>query len=258
MKIERIVKTKNSNYELLFSDDSKLLVNDEVLLKHKLLYDKEISNELLEQIKEDNHFYEVYNEIVKMIRRRIRSEYEIKVYMNEKDIPLTLRLKILEKLQDTNLIDDYNYALSYTHDKFNFNHYGPKKIANNLEELCINSEYIKLAIATINYDDILKYIRTYIDKKIKLNKKDSEYVFKQKIINYLLNQGYYKEDIYTVLGEYTFKMDNVLDNEYKRIYKSLENKYSGSGLEKQIREKLFKRGFTKEEINMYYENKKYQ
>lgn len=253
MKINKIKRENNGQYTLLFEDGTKVKTYDDVILKHKLIYDTNLDDKGLEVINDETRYYDEYSKIVKMIMKKLRSEYEIKVYMNKEDIPLPDRLSILERLKDNDLINDLNYAKAYANDKFYLSNYGPLKIKKDLDAYCINPEYIRFALETIDSNDVKSHIHKFIDKKIKANKKDSIYVLKNKIINNLINDGYSKEDIIKELNTFTFESDDAIEKEYKRIKTKLSKHYEGDGLEKEVISKLYQRGFSHDEINSYLE-----
>ena len=253
MKINKIKREKNGQYTLLFEDGTKVKTYDDVILKHKLIYDTNVDDKSLEIINDETRYYDEYTKIVKLIANKLRSEYEIKVYMNKLDMPLPDRLSIIEKLKDNDLINDLTYAKAYANDKFYLSNFGPLKIKRDLDSNCINPEYIAFALQTIPMEDVYDHIYKFIDKKIKTNKKDSTYVLKEKIINNLIENGYAKDDIISELNKFTFKSDDVIAKEYERIKNKLSKHYDGGGLESETVKKLYLRGFSHDEIASFLE-----
>lgn len=247
MKINNIKKV-GTKYKIIL-DDEIITTYDNVILENGLLYNKNITQNQLKKIKEDTIYYETYNEVLKMISRKLRSEFEIKKYLEKqqfKDID-----KIINKLKEINLINDKEYAFSYTNDKINLTLDGPYKIKKHLEDNNIDEEYIIEALNSFNNDLINEKINKIINKKIKTNK-DTDYIFKQKTSLYLSNLGYSKEDIINNLDN--IKIDNKkLENEMLKIFNKLENKYSGFELKNKLKQKLYSKGFNSNEINEFIE-----
>ena len=69
---------------------------------------------------------------------------------------------------------------------------------------------------------------------------------------YLSNLGYSKEDINNHLEN--IKLDNSkLEKEMEKIYNKLKTKYEGYTLKTKLKQKLYLKGFTSEEINDFIE-----
>ena len=90
-----------------------------------------------------------------------------------------------------------------------------------------------------------------INEKINSNTKDTTYIFKQKTSVYLSNLGYSKEDIINHLEN--IKLNNNLEKEMEKIYNKLKTKYEGYTLHNKLKQKLYSKGFTIEEINNFIE-----
>lgn len=241
MKIEKIIKQKNSKYKLIFEDGSSLITYDEVVLNHNLLFHKEIDDETYHILITDSNYYQIYNDSIKYISKRLRSELEVRKYIEKKTLDLYLIDDIINKLKEKKYIDDERFANAYTTDKLNFSNCGILKIKQELIHLGITDDIINNVCDNINNsNDKLKKL---IDKKIQNNHKYSNYYLKQKILNDLLNMGYEREEIHKILDSYTIDDNEIRELEYKKIYHKLKYKYNGKELEYQINLKLHAKGF---------------
>ena len=77
MKIVKYQKKKSNVYEVTFSNNEKISLFDDVILKYNLLIKKEIKDDLLKEIIEYNSFIESYNVSLKYINTKLRTEKEI-------------------------------------------------------------------------------------------------------------------------------------------------------------------------------------
>ncbi|MEG0826192.1 MAG: hypothetical protein RR404_01845, partial [Bacilli bacterium] len=82
-----------------------------------------------------------------------------------------------------------------------------------------------------------------------LNHKYSDYIFKQKLLYELVNLGYDKNIIISILDNQSFNNNNIIKSEYDKIYSKLSKKYQGNELIYKIKEKLYQKGFDIESIN---------
>ncbi len=246
MKILNIKKQKNK-YQITLDNNEKISINEHALINTNILYKKNITNKQLNQIKEENSFYDNYDKVLKMINRKIRSQYEIEKFLLKNEV--SNQEKIINKLKELNLINDELFAESFTNDKINLTLDGPYKIKKQLEDNHIDNLYINQALSNFTQDKIDQKIEKIIQKKLKTNN-DTSYIFKQKTSMYLSNLGYNSSDIYNHLNN--IQIDNSkLEKQMEKIYNKLKIKYDGYTLQNKLKQKLYSKGFTTEEINNF-------
>ena len=129
MKIIKYEKKSNNQYKIYLENDQNITLYEDVILKHKLLFKKEIDDVLLNELDEDNNKENIYNKCVKYISVRIRSIEEIKEYLLKKEISNNLINITIDKLIKNKLLDDDKFAKAFVHDKLNVTTMGPYKIA---------------------------------------------------------------------------------------------------------------------------------
>lgn len=249
MKIDKI-KKNGKKYKIVLEDGTEIKTFDDVIINYNLLYHKDIDDILLNKIIKDNAYYDVYNKVLNLISKKIRSEKEINEFLDKYDID---RNKIINKLKSINLINDKLFAKAYISDKINLSNEGIDKIKNDLLKHNIDLNVIEEELSKIDNDLINKKIEKLINKKIK-NSKYTGYKLKYKIVNELINLGYDKYTIIEIYDSLDIKNDNLIVNEYDKLYRQLSKKYSGKQLEYKINTKLYNKGFTSEEINNIQKN----
>ena len=200
MKIIKYEKKGNNNYKIYLDNDKKIIINEDVILKHKLLYKKEIDEFLLEEILQDNNNYDIYNKCVKYIGVRLRSTNEIKEYMQRKNVDNNLIEETIEKLKKHKLLDDEIFTKAFIKDKLNFTTMGPYRIELELKKHKIDNNIIYKYINDIDYNLLEEKINKQITKLIKNNKNKPN--LKNKIYNNLINLGYSSELILNNLNKY--------------------------------------------------------
>lgn len=253
MKIEKIKKV-GSKYKLTLENKEVINTYDEVIIKHNLLYNKNIDSEKLKQINLDTRYYENYNKALNLINHRLRSESEIKDALKKKQVSEEETSKIINKLKNAGFINDEAFAKAYTNDKINLTLDGPNKIKKHLQKLKVNDEYINNAIKQIDKEIVLNHIDKIINKKIKANTKYPPYMLKQKIITYLINLGYSKSDIIMQLENAKIENQNF-EKEMEKVYIKLNKKYQDKDLYLKLKNKLYSKGFSNEEINEFINKK---
>lgn len=245
MKIEKITKTKSGKYILELDNKEKIKTYDEVILNNNLLFNKEISSELLNQINKENIYYDAYNKVLKFISTKMRSEVEINKYLDKLEV--INKDEIINKLRSINLINDNAFLKAYIYDKFNLSLNGPYKIKKELLDHNIDGNLIDEELN--KYNDLLSgRINKLITKKLKVNKK-SVYMFKQKIVIDLIDLGYSKDMIIEELDKFNLDESNNIKKDYDVLYKKLSKKYQNNELKFQIKNKLFSKGYSIDNIN---------
>ena len=243
MQIKKI-KKKNKKYKIILDNGLEIKTFDDVIINNSLLYNKTINNDLLEKINKENDYYDVYYKVVNLISKKLRSEKEIKDFLEKYDVD---KSKIINKLKSINLINDKNFVKAYISDKINLSNDGLDKIKNDLLKHNIDINLIMDEISKIDNDLIDQKIEKLIIKKTK-NSNYSGYKLKYKIVNELINLGYDKSRIVEIYDNLNIKNDDVIIKEYNKLYNKLSKKYQDKELEYKINIKLYNKGFTKEEI----------
>ncbi len=200
MNIEKYEKKGNNNYLIYLSDSRKIKINEDVILKHKLLYKKEIDEFLLNEIIKDNNDYDIYNKCVKYIGVRLRSKEEITEFMKRKNVSPELIEATLERLIKNKLIDDDVYVKAFIHDKMRFTTMGPYKIHDVLKKEHIDEVIIYKYLDQITDEFWEEKINKQIEKIIKNNKNKPN--FRNKVYTNLMNLGYPVEMILSKISKY--------------------------------------------------------
>ena len=246
MNINKIVKLKNSKYKIIVEDE-EIVTYDNVILDNNLLYKKTIDNNLYNKIKRDTIYYEVYNDTIKYILKKKRSKKEIVEFLEKKQFDK--KDIIIKKLEDLKLINDVEYCASYINDKIYLSKNGINKIRIDLLNQNIPIDIIDNELSKVDCDILNQRLEKMIIKKIRYNRKYSNYQLSQKIINEMVNLGYNKEQVIYILNQNLITNDSIINNEFNKIYNKLKNKFNGVELNNKIKQKMLSKGFELEKIN---------
>lgn len=246
MEVKKIVK-KGIKYRILLEVGS-IDTYEEIILKYNLLYKKDISEDLFNDILKENIYYDSYYKVLNLLNKKLRSRYEIENYLKKQECPNID--KIINKLESIGLINDAKFAQAYTNDKINLSLDGPEKIRHNLEKLKVDSDIIDNVISKIDENIINEHLQKLISKKIKTSKYTGN-VLKNKLKVYLVNLGYSYNDVNKALENIK---GNDLSSEMLKIYNKLKLKYEGDTLKLKLKQKLYSKGFSVDEINNFIDN----
>lgn len=255
MKVEGIKKTKSGKYKVTI-DGKDITTYDDVILKNKILYQKEIDAETYKQIGIDSIYYDNYHKVLNYIFRKLRSTLEVRNYLEELGTSDTDAEKMIERLKSIGLINDLNYAKAYIADGIYLKNDGPYKIKSYLLSQEIDEEIIDEELAKLDKETIYNKLEKMIIKKLRSDRKNSAYQLRQKIIIDMVNLGYSKDLILEILDNYDIDDGDKLKLEYEKLYNKFNRKYKGYELNKKIKEKLYSKGFDIHDIENFMSKKK--
>ena len=248
MNINKITKLKDNKYKILI-DSEPIITYDNVIIDNELLYKKSIDNKLYKKILQDTLFYESYNKAVKYIMKKLRSEKEIRLYLLKSELNESDINKIIAKLKSINLINDEAYAKAYINDQIYLSKNGIYKIRDYLLNQNISSELIDNELSKIDTQVMDERLEKIILKRINSNKKYSNNELRNRVLREVITLGYNREKAIDIIEKNMIYDSSIIEKEYNKLYKKLSNKYSEYELNNKIRQKLYAKGFSVEEIN---------
>ena len=245
MKIIKYTKLSSGKYKLQLEDNNSLILYEDVILNNNLLLTKEIDD--LNKIKKDNDEYEIYELAKKYINRKYVSKKELYKYLINKKYENELINKVIKDLEEKNILNEENYVKAYINDKINFTNDGPNKIKKDLLNNGIDEEIIDNNME-IDFNIVYDKLNKLIDKKILSIKNYSGNILKQKLIMYFINLGYDRRIIEEILSSKNLINNDDGIKEYNKLYNKYKNKYNSFELENILRQKLYLKGFSYDEI----------
>ena len=242
MKIKKIEKKTNNLYKITLSDNTSLSFYDETIIKFDLLFNKDLSKEIIDDLIIFNNKIDGYYKMINYIKKKLRTEKEIKDKLKNLNYSLEEIDFIINKLKLQKYIDDAFYVDAYINNQINLTLNGPNKIIYDLSKLGINEG--KLYVDNINDEIWQEKVKKVADKYVKVNHNYSKNMLIIKLKNYLVNLGYDVNKYNDIIQEIKVLNENkVMKKEYDKIKKRYEKKYNGKELELKIKDYLYKKGF---------------
>lgn len=247
MQITKYKKQSNGKYKVILDNNEELLLYEDVILKYELLLKKEITRADIIKIEKYNQECDVYHIAVKSLNNRYKTVKELEKFLIKKEYPQPLVEKTKLILIKQGYLNDEKFTKSYINTQIMTTTKGPYRISNELITKGIQQEIINREILIYDEEKQRDKIEKISKKMLKSNKSRGGFVLKNKISTYLINQGYQKELINTVLSTIEFSdNENIAQKEYEKLYRKLSRKYQGKELEYKIKEKLYQKGLTYE------------
>lgn len=244
MQINKFKKVGKSKYKIIF-DNSEIILYEDIILKYDLLIKKNIDVDTLDQIIEENKYYEAYHMSLNYIEIKMRNQKEIIKYLSQKGFKDNEIEYAVNKLNELNLLNSSMYIHSFINDKINLTNEGPFKIKKQLLELDFNETDIDEYLNTFEEEIWDEKIKKIIEKKKNLMKSKSYYMFINKIKNDLYSMGYSNEQIEKHLLNINYE-SNSLDKEFEKTLKKFK------GDKNKIINSLLRKGYSYEEIKLKF------
>lgn len=250
MKIEHIKKVGKNKYEITLENE-KIKTYDTVMLKYQIALKKELSDQMIEEIKEETKIAEIYDKTIVFLNKKLRSEKEVREFLKKQGVEQ--QEELIEKLRNQGFFHEGAYIEAYIHDRFSFSPDGPNKIKENLLKQDFDYEEVGKALAKIDEKEIRQKLSKLVNKKMSSNHKHSEKYCKQKVLESMQQLGYSKEMIESILSEYNVDHSEILEAEARKLYQ----KYMARKNEKELifflKQKLYQKQYPMDDINIVLE-----
>ena len=187
MEIVKFKKLKGNLYEIVLDNGLSFKLYDDVIVKYNLLVNKRFDDKFFMEVTSYNDSLDAYYTCIKYLNTKMRSEVELRKYLDKKGISKEVCDKTIDRLKKSGYLNRELYIKSYIADAFNFSNNGPVKIMKSLNALGFSDEEVK-PFLDLDFDS--KAIKL-IDKKLKSNRLSASN-FRMHISNYLVNLGYPK------------------------------------------------------------------
>lgn len=199
-KITDIQKQKKHThlYSIFVDDVFYCSLSDLQLSLLGLSIGKQLSRNDLEQIKSDSEIDKTYNRALFYLQYGPRTEYQMSSYLTQKGYDEQYISIIIQKLKDSNLINDYNYTQSFVTDKRTIGLKSDTYIRNQLIKKGVDKSIIESVLSKVDADNQLDVLKELMVKRYKQSEK---YRDKQKMTQYLLRQGFRYFDISNAFDE---------------------------------------------------------
>lgn len=165
------------------------------LLNLALRISQEFDQEGLEQLKKTAIEDKAYTRSLDLLSRRSRSEWELRDYLRRKDYEPDVIEKIVTRLSERGYINDKKFAESWVNNRRLLKSTSKRKLNMELKQKRVPEEVINEVLAEDETDE-RQVLRDLVAKK----RQQSRYHDTQKLMQYLMRQGFNYEDVKYVVS----------------------------------------------------------
>ncbi|MDR0922035.1 MAG: recombination regulator RecX [Lactobacillales bacterium] len=255
--ITKLSKDKGEFYQVYLDDGQKLRVSEDVLVKYRLLKGKELDETTINKVKKDGVYAVGLQLAYNYLGYQLRSEWELRKFLKEKEIFGTDTDRIVEQLKQLKLLDDKIYAESYVRTMMRTSDKGPIVIRQQLKKRGVSESIITNALTLYEEENQLA-IATHVAQKLAKKYYAKSYQESlQKIKQNLMQKGFSNQVITLAMGSIEFEKDD--EAEYQALVKFGEKIWHRNARvelakrKQKVKQSLYQKGFALDSINEFIE-----
>lgn len=189
MIVKQLKSAGKEQYRVLFDTGKECLVSEDIVVKYRLVKDKELEYKEYQNLLKEISLATYYNRLLKYALAYIKSTKEYTGYLRKIETPEEYISPIIQDLTEKKVIDDLRYAEMATRHYLDLG-YGKQNISYRLKESGVVSDIISEVVSKIEDEFYHSCLLKLIRKKIKSLKGELDFKAKQKIITYAFSHGF--------------------------------------------------------------------
>ncbi|KRL60031.1 recombination regulator RecX [Latilactobacillus fuchuensis] len=255
-KITKISSQKQKGRYNIFIDEAFAFgVTESVLIKYRLAKGLEMDATLQRDIQKDDDDAKAYQLALNYLSRQLRTEKELRQYLQEHEITPDGIEHSLAKLRELHYIDDQDYADSYVRTVMHTGDKGPKVIRQKLIQKGVKGPQIDQALTLYTTDDRAEVGLAAAQKLAKKYRHSSFFEQQQKIKQGLMQKGFSGDDLSLIIEALALEADpddeedalKTLGLKKWRRYRLLEPQERRM----KMQQALYRKGFNIDAINRF-------
>ena len=203
MQVVNINYSKSKEvFEVVFEDETKLLLNYNIFEKYKVSVDMYFSEDEILEMKYFSDIERAKSRAINYISGKLKTKYEVRLKLKENGFAEDVIDEVLDILEKEEYLNDKVYCEIFIEDKKKLNGYGKNKIKSLLIQKGISKNIFEDFLNEFEYDEEFdNALKMGIKKLELLSNEEDNFKKKQKIINYLTYRGFGFDVINDVLKE---------------------------------------------------------
>lgn len=187
---------RQGRYSIFVDGKYSFSLSESELMKSGIRIGREYSEQELEELQQTAVLDKAYMRSLDLLSRRARSEWELRDYLRRKDYDPPTEEAILNKLTNAGYVDDYQFAKAWVENRHLLKSVSSRRLWQELKQKHIADDIISQVLADDETDE-----QTTVKSLIEKKRTQTRYQDKEKMIAYLLRQGYRYDDIKTAMAE---------------------------------------------------------
>lgn len=198
MKISNIKQQqkRSDRYSVYIDQKYAFSLSESALLTSGLFVGQELTSQELTALKDTSQRDKAYNQALGQIARRVRSEWEVRDYLKRKGYDPELIDEIVKRLYGIDLLNDAEFARMWIDNRRLLKATSTRRLQMELRQKHISDDIIRSSLANDLADE-----RAIVHDLVVRKRKIARFQDDQKLIAYLMRQGFNYDDIKQALSE---------------------------------------------------------
>lgn len=187
---------RQGRYSIFVDEKYSFSLSENELMKSGIRIGKQYTEKELIELKAKAVIDKAYMRALDLLARRPRSQWEMEDYLKRKDYDRETIEVIIERLLEANHLNDYRFAQQWVASRRLLKNTSQRRLWQELKQKRVSQEIINQVLEEDETDE-KEELRQIISKK----RQQTRYQDKEKLIAYLLRQGFNYGDIKDVLNQ---------------------------------------------------------
>jgi SOS response regulatory protein OraA/RecX len=253
MKTVTDIKKLKSGYKVTFNESIMVDIELDIYFKYHLKPGETLDEKTYQQMIDENHKLYYTNLGVTRLKK-MQTYHELKTYLDEKGCPKHILNEVMKLFVDRRYINDVEYVKTYI--ELKKYQEGPNLIASKFEQKGISKDIALTYISKINQSEILNDL---IPKKLNSFKHKTKKQALQSTKVYFMSKGYDREIIEPIIFKHAHQYQGddqaLLSKTFDKLYNTYKDKKQGYELKTLLKQKLYQKGFSFEDIENIFIDK---
>ncbi|KIL47162.1 recombination regulator RecX [Jeotgalibacillus campisalis] len=246
-------KKNKERYNIFLDGQYAFSVEEEVLARYQLSKNKELTDMDIGEIEYEDEIRKGFNKALIYLSYRMRSEYEIIIHLREHEMGEASIEETMHKLRKYGYVNDTEFAQAFLNTQLRTSDKGPRHIGQALKEKGIAAGIMEETLAQISQEEWIERAAQVLEKVIKKNPKQSKLQIKKKGQDTLSRKGYEGAVTGQVLSAIAIERNEeekwtAIYSQAKKAHAKYIRKYEGYEYQQRMKQALFRKGFSAEEI----------
>ncbi len=187
---------RSDRYSIYIDGKYAFSLSELELVNSGLRVGREYSETEIAELQDTALIDKAYDRALNQLARRPRSEWELRDYLRRKEYQPEIIETVIDRLRDRGYIDDADFAQRWVENRRLLKPISKRRLTQELKQKRVSDEIISNTLASDETDE-----RAVLKELIEKKRRQTRYHDEQKLVQYLMRQGYNYEDIKSVLSE---------------------------------------------------------
>lgn len=256
-------KRNQERYNIYLNEEYAFAVDEGTLIKFELQKGKVLEQMEIDEIQYEDEIAKAFNKALNFLSYQMRSEHEVKQKLVQAGHGEAVVQEAIHKLNRLGFLNDESYSKALLETRKRTAKKGPAAIRQDLMKKGIAKDLQQEVLKSFGQDEQMQLAMELAEKAIRANDNKTPTQVKQKIQDVLLRKGYSYSIVSDVLEQVSLERkedewNTLIENQGEKVWRKYTSKFEGFELHQKVKQALYQKGFPKEIISEFIEQKEQQ